>query len=207
MKLSELVNIAEQDKELLESRDLNQVYEIYVNKLTDVEKIAENLNDQSQYILGSVLQDIFNAEKNFQTKSSFTEWIVKDSNIAIAILIEEKPTLIKPYSTLAIKVSRGSKNSIFRLIIKHKEYDFFPFIHEYKRHLSNFHQIKDIHDFKLVDTRMKKISSIKSILSHNYKEEISGYLFSFNGMGIDSSEIGVRSLLEQLLGKAECLKS
>jgi len=207
MKLSDLAKIAEKDNEYLCNQDLSEFYNQYVERLAGLEKIAENLNIEARHILGNVLQDIFSSEKCYKISKAYSEWVVKDSAIGISILVEDAPTLIKPYGTIAIKIARGSKHNIFRLIIKPKGYEKFPFIHEYRKHLTNFKEIKDIHDLKLVKSRKSKIFYMKNEFSKNSQNDISDYLISFNGVDIESSETGVRNLLEMLLDKAECLKN
>ena len=206
MKLLELVALANNDAEELFSAPLETFMGEYKKRTGELVESAEQFNLYSTTRIGMVIQNILGKEKNFEIKKSEKMWQVTKSNIGISVHVDEAPTLVKPFGIVGIKIFRGEKSNIFRLVVKPKVYLDFEFINECKKHLLYFEGIVDIHDLNLVKHRKSQLFSIKNFHMKLKFEDISSYLISFNGVDIESSENGIREFLESILDKATCLK-
>ncbi|APR71604.1 hypothetical protein ACVS4H_001147 [Acinetobacter baumannii] len=210
MKLSELIELAEQDIKDLEDSKKSKLKENYKSKIEVFKNNAIFLKNEIDGYIGDALFSVLGSHGFIRKSNVLNHWYLEDSDISIRSQINESATEKKLTCIAQVVVKRGSLENTFNLKISHKNSEFFEFSDYYEKFSKQLSNEITIDKLNTVKKHLIKMDEHPELISSGFsRNSISkdDFELNFKGKVYTGTNENFLIILEEMLSLATCLKN
>ncbi len=210
MKLSELIEIAEQDIKDLEDAKKSKLKESYKSKIELFKNNAIFLKNEIDAYINDALFSVLGSHGFIRKLNAPNHWYLEDSNISIRSQINESATVKKLTCIAQVVVKRGSLENTFNLKISHKNSKFFEFSDYYEKFSKQLSNEITIDKLNIIKKHLTKMDEHPELISSGFSRTSKSeedFELNFKGKIYNGTDENFLIILEEMLSLATCLKN